>query len=279
MLDDPKLALSSRHAGRFVEVGDRRVFVAEHGRGVPVVALHAIAHGSGDFDALASRLGGDHRFFLVDWPGHGRSDRSTKPTARDYAALLEGLVPALTDEPVVLVGNSIGGAAALAFAARVPERVRGLVLCDSGGLAPIGAFARLGIGAFARFFEAGARGASWFPALYRRYYALVLSGDSAADRRARIVAAGRAMAPILAEAWRGFATPEFDLRALPATIRAPVWCAWAKHDRTIPWRSSRAACQRFVDREVTLFDGGHSPFLEDPDRFADGFARFVARVA
>ncbi len=278
-MNAPELvALSAPGEGRLVSVAGTNVHVVERGQGVPVVALHAIGHGGGDFAALAERFSARCRFFLVDWPGHGRSPASIDPSFHGYGALLAQLLPLLADEPVIVLGNSIGGAAAIDAAARAPERVRGVVLCDAGGLAAIGWFERLAIGALARIFEAGARGARWFPAFYRRYYALVLAGRPARERRAMIVAAGPAASSLLARAWRSFAEPSADLRALVERVRVPVWIAWAKRDRVIQWWASRAAAERFGEREISFFDAGHSAFLEDPDAFAAGFERFLDRV-
>lgn len=261
-------ALGAGGNGRHLRTSLGEVFVAERGTGAPVVALHAIGHGSGDFLPLADRVGSHFRLSMVDWPGHGDSPRGLPPSAKNYAALLAELVPSIAREPVVLLGNSVGGAAALRFAASRPDLVRALVLCDPGGLAPVGAFERLAIGAFVRFFEAGARGARWFPALFRAYYRVVLPEHEAALRRARICEASGETAALLADAWRSFREPEADLRATVARVKVPVWLAWSKGDRIIPWRASRKAAEAFSDHALTMFRGGHCPFLEDPDRFA-----------
>jgi pimeloyl-ACP methyl ester carboxylesterase len=123
------------------------------------------------------------------------------------------------------VGNSIGGAAAIRFAAAHPERVTALVLENPGGLDRTDDLvARIAIRAMIAFFAAGARGAPWFPAAFAAYYRMVLQRAAAAEERRRIVASAREIAPLLRDAWTGFGEPEADLRNL-ATPSAARCCS------------------------------------------------------
>ncbi|MFM8940035.1 MAG: alpha/beta fold hydrolase, partial [Phenylobacterium sp.] len=102
------------------------------GYGPVVVCLHATGHGARDFDRLAQRLGGSFTFIALDWPGQGDSPRESAPaSAERYAELAGGVLEALDLRDVILLGNAIGGAAAILCAAACPDRVRGLVLCNS----------------------------------------------------------------------------------------------------------------------------------------------------
>jgi 4,5:9,10-diseco-3-hydroxy-5,9,17-trioxoandrosta-1(10),2-diene-4-oate hydrolase len=249
----------------------------DEGRGDPLVCLHAIAHGAGDFEHLRARLRGRQRVMALDWPGHGNSGGDTEPpTAGRYATLLAGFLDAVGVERAVLLGNSIGGAAALRFAAQHPDRVRSLVLVDPGGLDPMDAISRFAIGLMVRLFDAGARGARWYPAAFAAYYRLVLPRPAASEQRRRIVACAREMAPLLAAAWRGFARPESDLRELAESIRCPVLFAWAKSDRTLQLARCRAVIERFPNARLEVFPGGHAPFLECPERFLPKLEEFLA---
>src|SRR5262245_33086028 len=90
-----------------------RLAYDDEGNGPPIMCLHAIGHGAGDFTRLRERFRARYRVIAVDWPGQGRSgDDALPPTAARYADLLGGLLDALGLDRVVLVGNSIGGAAA-----------------------------------------------------------------------------------------------------------------------------------------------------------------------
>lgn len=264
----------------FHQAAGIRVALTRRGRGPAVVCLHATGHGARDFEAFAARVARDFEVIAVDWPGQGRSEADTEPaSAARYSRILEDLLPRLAAGPVVLLGCSIGGAAAIEVAARRGDLVRGLVLCDPGGLVVPDAATRLAVRAMVSFFAAGARGASWFPAAFALYYRMVLPGAAARPQRDRIVAAVRETAPVLAEAWASFGAPAADLRGLAPRIGCPTLFAWARQDRVLPWSRSRAAAETFPDVRVEFFRGGHAAFLEDPDRFAQTFLAFASDLA
>lgn len=260
-------------------IGDVDLAVARQGHGEPVVCLHAIAHGARDFEPLAGRVGDVCEIIAVDWPGHGKSGAATTPaSAASYAGLLEQLLPALVTRPAIVLGCSIGGAAAIQVAARRPELMRALVLCNSGGLLPVDRGARFATASLHKFFAAGARRAAWYPRAFGLYYRLVLQEPGAVAQRERIVAAAYETAEPLAQAWASFGRPDADLRGLIPKIRQPTLFAWAQGDRILPWSRHRAAAEQFADHRVEMFRGGHAAFLEDPDRFAAALRQFVARV-
>jgi 4,5:9,10-diseco-3-hydroxy-5,9,17-trioxoandrosta-1(10),2-diene-4-oate hydrolase len=273
-------AVGASAARRFVVVDGVRLAYDDVGSGPAVVCLHAIGHGAGDFAHLASRLRGRHRVVALDWPGQGRSDPDREPpTSRRYARLLAEFLAAVDVGPVVLIGNSIGGGTAIRHAAAHARGVRGLVLANSSGLDRVDAVTRVASGLMARFFRAGARGARWFPKAFGAYYRTVLPRAEAAAQRQRIVASAAEIAPLLAEAWSRFASPDADLRTLAPTIACPVLCTWATRDRFIQLRRNRPAIRSFPNARIVEFDAGHAPQLETPDAFAEEVERFVAALA
>lgn len=245
------------------------------GRGPPLVCLTAIAHDVHDFDALAERVSDRLTLICIEWPSHGASGADREPaSARRFADLLTAALDQLALPPAILLGNSIGGAAAILHATRRP--VRALVLCDSGGLAETTPFVRRFCRLFAGFFAAGERGAAWYGPAFRAYYSRVLTGRAARPQRRRITASGRRMARPLREAWASFGAPEADIRAEAWGLEAPIWVAWAKGDWVIPYAVCRPAIERLRNATVSLFPGGHSAFLEAPDAFAAGLLAFAA---
>jgi pimeloyl-ACP methyl ester carboxylesterase len=270
---------------RLIAADGAQVAVKGVGRGRPVVCLHATGHGARDYEAFSAKMASDEfEIICIDWPGHGASPADAQgktASAERYADLLEDLLPQLINSNVrpILLGNSIGGAAALSFALRHPDRVRALVLCNPGGLAPLNALARGVIAGMVRFFAAGERGASWFGRAFAVYYRLVLPGRPALAQRTRIVAAGLQMAPLLREAWDSFRVPASDLRDAALSLKVPVFFAWAKQDQIVAWSRSKRAVQAIPGAEVQMFRGGHAPFLEDPEPFNRSFLAFVRRIA
>jgi len=245
-----------------------------------LVCLHAIGHGGSDFDRLRARWRERRRVLTVDWPGQGRSgpDRQRCSAAR-YEALLAAFLDAVDVERVVLLGNSIGGATALRYAAHFPERVAGLVLENPGGLdRNDDRAARLALAMMARFFAAGARGAWWFPSAFALYYRTVLPRAGAAAQRRKIVAAGRELAPLLLDAWRSFAAPDADARALAAQVPCSVLVVWATRDRFVQLRRARPTIATFPHAHLVTFPAGHAPHLETPDAFDAELDRFLGTV-
>jgi 4,5:9,10-diseco-3-hydroxy-5,9,17-trioxoandrosta-1(10),2-diene-4-oate hydrolase len=252
--------------------------VDDRGAGQSVICLHAIAHGSADFDAFAARTAGRYRVIRIDWPGQGRSGADgVAPTPARYAALLRGVVVHLGIEDPVIVGCSIGGAAAVEYASRYS--VRALVLANPGGLVTPSETVSRACRAMSRFFAAGASGAWWFGPAYRAYYRMVLPWPSAWRQRKRIVRAGYENAALLAAAWSTFADPhQADQRRAAIGLDVPVLFAWAMHDRINAFKASQDTIAGMKKARVEKFDGGHAAFLEQPRQFVAKFDRFIAEI-
>ena len=275
-----RAALGVQEPYDLVEASGTDVAIARRGAGIPVLCLHATAHGGRDFESLVDALVPlGYEVMCVDWPGHGASppDATGQPaSAGRYAAILTDLIPLFFgDTKPIVIGNSISGAAALIAGLAKPEVLRALVLCNPGGLATLDPLASAVIKLLVSFFDAGARGASWFPWAFELYYRLVLSGKPAYAQRARIVAAGPEMAPILAQAWRSFGGADADLSSKAAGLSLPVLFAWAKSDQIVAWSRSKGAVGTIPEPRVEFFNGSHAAFLEDPVAFQTSFLAFV----
>jgi alpha-beta hydrolase superfamily lysophospholipase len=96
-------------------------------RGIAVI-LHSLGEHSGRYEAAAEKLkNGGYAVYRVDFRGHGRSDgpRGDVQDFRDYLIDIDTVVryarkvfPAL---PLFLIGHSMGGLVAAAYAAEHPE--------------------------------------------------------------------------------------------------------------------------------------------------------------
>jgi pimeloyl-ACP methyl ester carboxylesterase len=116
--------------GAMAQLGDVRVrYVERPGAGTPVVLIHGLPGTAEDFEKVTPLLGG-HRTIALDRPGYGSSDGGYHAVDRQLRAI-DQLLDRLGIRRAVLVGHSYGGTMALAYAARHPERVRGLVLVSA----------------------------------------------------------------------------------------------------------------------------------------------------
>lgn len=114
-----------------IQAGDLEVWYEALGAGPPLVCLHgATSSGRADFGAQLPSLSTAFQAFLPDARGHGRTRED--PDLGFHAAQLvddlERFLDALGLPTVHLLGFSMGGHTALAFAARQPDRVRTLVV-------------------------------------------------------------------------------------------------------------------------------------------------------
>lgn len=246
-----------------------------------LVCLHAIGHGGGDFARVEEAQSPRFRVISVDWPGQGYSgDDTIAASAIRYAELLEALLDRLGVRRAVLLGNSIGGAASVRYAAAHPDRVRALILANPGGFDPRASsfFGKLFIGNFVRRFKRGAARDASFAAWFARYYEGILKAPAAAARKAAIVAAGYESAPVLAQAWDSFRQEDANLAPLLARLTMPVLVTWAKQDAIITWSGSRKSIARLENAKVVFFDAGHSAFLEQPDAFNAELASFLSAI-
>lgn len=120
--------------------------------GVGGRALRYLARGtSGEAAILIHGFGGDlnnwlfnheplsarRRVYALDLPGHGESTKDVgSGTLDELVQSVADFMDAVGVPSADLVGHSLGGAVALALAAREPQRVRSLALLASAGLGP-----------------------------------------------------------------------------------------------------------------------------------------------
>jgi 2-hydroxymuconate-semialdehyde hydrolase len=117
--------------------------------GLPLILLHPIGLSCQTWRHVQPALAGAFRTLALDLLGFGKS---RKPHDGDYSLQAQGEhVLAVTEElgwdQVDLVGNSLGGAVAMAAAITAPERIASLALVGTvaypGGMPPLGLFAQL----------------------------------------------------------------------------------------------------------------------------------------
>ncbi|MGH2615347.1 MAG: alpha/beta fold hydrolase [Thermomicrobiales bacterium] len=103
-----------------------------------IVFLHGLSGSQSTWASVLGDFAEAYRVAAVDLPGHGASDKPAPEafsfTVPDLAAAVGELIEKLELSPVVIVGHSLGGAAALQLALDRPKLVRGLVLVNSAGL-------------------------------------------------------------------------------------------------------------------------------------------------
>ncbi|RBY85447.1 alpha/beta fold hydrolase [Blastococcus sp. TF02A-30] len=96
-----------------------------------VVLVHGLGGSHLNWDVLAPLLRPHARVLAIDLPGFGRSEPGERrATVQANVAVLDRFLAEVAGEPVVLVGNSMGGMISILQAAAHPGSVSGLVLLD-----------------------------------------------------------------------------------------------------------------------------------------------------
>jgi pimeloyl-ACP methyl ester carboxylesterase len=227
--------------------------------------------------------------YALDLLGHGSSDKPTGTyLLSDFAVSLGAFMDALELSTATLCGHSFGGAIAMYFGSRHPDRVERVVLVSAGGLGrevhPVLRAAALPVAP--ALLRAALR--PRLRQLYRRpglHRALRLTPDNLVNlrRAARALGTDAGQASFFASL-RGVIAPSGQ-RAASREMRAfaervPMLLIWNEGDPVIPVAHAHAHTERAkpYSRLVVFPSRGHEPHRRNADRFADEVAGFVRNV-
>ncbi|MFN9436902.1 MAG: alpha/beta fold hydrolase [Planctomycetota bacterium] len=250
------------------------VYYTEHGRGVPLVLLHANPGDSKDFEAVVPALSKTYRVLALDWPGYGQSAPPQQPELVGvlfFYQVLREFLAALALPPACFIGNSRGGNAAARLAAESPELVRGLVLVSPGGFTTPSLVSR-------NFCKLQGSRFSLSPHCFASLY---LKHRTATTRamleRASTTQAAAPQIMLNRAVWRDFATPDNDLRTVAPKIQAPTLLLFGKSDPVIPaGRDGKVAAQCMPSAQFCALPCGHASFAEVPELFLEEVQPFLA---
>jgi pimeloyl-ACP methyl ester carboxylesterase len=257
-----------------IELATQRLHYRDEGRGPAAVLLHANPGDGRDFDAIMPALSQRFRVLRPDWPGYGGSpaaqpvERSSPPY---YAEVLDEFLDALQIERTHLVGNSIGGNAAVRYALKRPDRVASLVLVSPGGFTAHNPATRL----FCRLMGNPRINRALRGPFSRACYPVRTPWSRALIERALGEHATPAATAVNAANWRAFLQPEHDLRITARALRVPTLIINGRRDRIIPpQRDGRCAATAIPGARLLIPDCGHAPFAELPPWFLDAVGDF-----
>ena len=253
---------------RFIETSDGSIHLFDiRGRGhlPPILLLHGLGSRSADYALLIRHLKPlTRRLIVPDVPGHGLS---RVPAGGLRPELMESSLLAAVDEvleePAIVIGNSMGGLAAIRFARMRPERVAAMVLASPGGapmdedeLQELLSIFQMKTHREALHFVDRMLGR---PSLIRHLLAVGVRGRMSS----------RGPRELMAKITPQHMLPPADLQR----IIAPTLLFWGADDEVLPTRSldffRRHLPQHTVIETPDRF--GHSPFVDD----LRGFSRRV----
>ena len=240
------------------------------GDGTPMILIHGVGARADRFrhnvDALA-RAG--YHVYAIDLPGHGFA---TKGADFDYGVpgfvdFVEAFLKEIAAERVVLVGTSLGGHIAAAFACRHPECVAALVLVGSLGLLPMGAETRERMrGGIVNTTRDGLR-----QKLLRVTYDPTLVTDALVDEEFHVnnsPGAAEALARVAAYFGDRIDGDVVGERLAAIVSGMPTLLVWGAHERSVAVSVGEAAHALLPgSRFVVIGGAAHGPYQEKPEAF------------
>jgi proline iminopeptidase len=261
------------------------------GEGDPVLFMpgpHRLQRvGTRSGDALISGLRDLGRSVLTfDPPGSGASSRPAQLSMEEMHQCADEALSVLgVEAPLVAVGHSMGGLAALAFAITRPQRVLRLLLIGtgSGGDASIHAPGALWNRSHPRFptlVVLGLLQTVWPRRAPEQIMMNFIERESLVDRSFSRPAPVGAMDWIRPRRgrtdWHRVAR-RLDYRPMLGRIAAPVLIMCGRHDPQYPLSCSEELVSAIPDARLVVFEqSGHYPFIEEEERFWSEVGTFLS---
>ncbi|TDC46165.1 alpha/beta fold hydrolase [Actinomadura sp. KC345] len=235
-----------------------------------VVLLHSLGADHRMWGAQAEALSARRRVLVPDARGHGTSGWGGPPTADIWAGDLGRVLDAADVRRAALVGVSLGGIQAVAYAAGRPDRVSAVVIADSFvELAPEVAEDRIAaLAGPARRTGMGAVADSYVGGTFTR---------TPPPRGAQAVRA--AIAGMDAEHYADSVAACFSVRIADrlADVRAPALVLWGERDAKTPRALSERIAAGIRGAELEVVPGaGHLSNMENPAAFTALVEDFLA---
>lgn len=262
------------------------------GEGPPLVLVHGLGGSHLNWIHVAHRLAERHRVVAIDLAGFGLTPPAgRKATVQANQRLLDDFIAAISpNEPVGLIGNSMGGLVSILQAAANPASVNALVLVNPA--LPLADAGAVNVFTMQRLFVPLIPGVG--EAAMSRYYARATPEQQLTQTLAAVTADpgslpthGRELnlemirlrkqmdwaVPSFLQASRSIAGVLVRRKAFRKTLAAiecPVLLIHGEEDAIVSPASAEWAIEQRPDWQFELLAGiGHVPQLEAPELFGD----------
>jgi pimeloyl-ACP methyl ester carboxylesterase len=242
----------------------------------PIVLLHGFDSSVLEFRRLLPLLAEKHEVWAIDLLGFGFTERLAEVPYSTNAIKthLYSFWQQVIRQPVILVGASMGGAAAIDFTLTYPNAVRKLVLIDTAGYtasAAIGKFLfppldRLAVDFLRR------------PQVRSQISQAAYYDKSFATADANLCAALHLKLPGWHDAIKAFTKSGGygSFRTRLAQIEPPTLILWGDRDRILGTDVAYKFQRAIVNSQLVWIEQcGHVPHLEKPQATSDCIATFV----
>ena len=242
--------------------GSANIYYESHGSGPALLLTHGFTATSRMWQNQIDALSQNHQLIIWDIRGHGESALPLDPslysadlTVDDMRALLDQVGA----EKAILGGHSLGGYMSLRFFMRYPERVRALLLFNTGP----------------GFKQDEARD-KWNANVNRLAAKLEERGLDALGRGADALGNNHKSIESLALAGRGITTQQTAdvIESLP-TIDVPSLVLVGENDKAFLNAASYMSERIQGANSVTLKDAGHAANIDQPAAFNEATLAFL----
>ncbi len=247
------------------------------GSGDAIVLLHGYLENLSIWDDYSNKLSKEFRVLRLDLPGHGKSQCDRESITMDFMAeSVSALMNHLNIPRAVIVGHSMGGYAALAFAEKYPEKLAGLCLFHS---TPNADSAEKKLSRKSDI-DLVINGRS--DVIINRNIPNLFAGDNLGKfnsevERAKIIANSTSDKGILG-ALKGMAERP-DRNAVFENLPCPTMMIFGRKDNLILLPVAEALAERHKKaRTVFLNHSGHMGFIEERDQALKAITSFLKRV-
>jgi esterase len=276
-------------ASQALDVNGLRVHYLDWGNpgAPPVVCVHGYTSSAQAFNALARRFHDRYHFVAMDVRGHGESARSPAGAYqyRDQVSDLAAVVDKLGLSRFTLIGTSMGGIIAMAYAGAHPDRLTHLVINDIGPDVEVGS-QRITLMVGSRPDEFGTLDDAM---AYRRQMSPIVAGRTLDDQRELALGVLRQrpdgrwiwkMDPAYIQQRVKIGPPERPaLWPSLQRVTCPTLVVWGSDSDVLSERQARRMVDTLADGELVTVPGvGHAPTLVEP-AVVTALERFLGRSA
>ena len=257
------------------------------GEGPPLLLLHGLGDNALDWRWVIPALAHSYRVYAPDLPGSGGSAKpDTDYSPAFFTRFIAAFLDTLGVERAAVVGNSLGGLIGLRLAMAEPDRVVALGLVSSAGLGrevsyalrslALPGYGKLAVAWGKRRPGAAQRALGRATLIFRRPWRAPWKWIKEQYQLARL--------PGFLEAQLAIVRAQVGLRGQRevlvdrlSQLERPTLVVWGTHDRVLPYSQAQEAVARLQSGTLELIpDCGHSPQVEQPERFASILRRFLS---
>ncbi len=218
-------------------------------------------------------LAGEFAMIAYDKRGHGLSSTGKSPYSMDdHVADLEALLAHLDVRQAIICGVSVGGMIAQGLAAKRPDLVSALVLCDTGH--KIGT-SKMWDDRIEAIGECGIEELA--DGILERWF----SPDFHENQPAALMGYHNMLVRQTVEGYTGTcaAIRDADLTDAARSIRVPTLCVVGDQDGSTPPELVRELSRLIEGSEFEIIEGaGHLPSIEQPDALCALIRKFVGKM-